>query len=136
MDEQGGPGATSGGRRVSEKPTVLVVGGGATGAGVARDLSLRGVDVTLVERGGLGGGTSGRSHGVLHSGARYAESDPTGAEECIEENRVIREVASECVSDTGGLFVRLPEDDPDRLDELVAAYGSPNPTDADVVTRD
>ena len=64
---------------MSEKPTVLVVGGGATGTGVARDLSLRGVDVTLVERGGLGGGTSGRSHGVLHSGVRYAESGPNAA---------------------------------------------------------
>ena len=80
---------------MSEEPTVLVVGGGATGTGVARDLSLRGVNVALVERGGLGSGTSGRSHGVLHSGARYAESDPTGAEECIEENRVIRERSEE-----------------------------------------
>ena len=60
---------------MSEEPTVLVVGGGATGTGVARDLSLRGVDVALVER----GGTSGRSHGVLHSGARYAESGPNAA---------------------------------------------------------
>ena len=106
---------------MSEEPTVLVVGGGATGTGVARDLSLRGVDVVLVERGGLGGGTSGRSHGVLHSGARYAESDPTGAEECIEENRLIREVAGECVGDTGGLFVQLPEDDPAYFDRKLAA---------------
>ena len=111
---------------MSEEPTVLVVGGGATGTGVARDLSLRGVDVALVERGGLGGGTSGRSHGVLHSGARYAESDPTGAEECIEENRIVREVAGECVSETGGLFVQLPGDDPayfDRKREACKAVG-------------
>lgn len=38
--------------------TVLVIGGGATGTGVARDLVMRGVDVTLVERGGFAGGTS------------------------------------------------------------------------------
>ena len=106
---------------MSEEPTVLVVGGGATGTGVARDLSLRGVDVALVEQGGLGSGTSGRSHGVLHSGARYAESDPTGAEECIEENRLIREVAGECVGDTGGLFVQLSEDDPAYFDRKLAA---------------
>ncbi|MEF8809274.1 FAD-dependent oxidoreductase, partial [Natronomonas sp.] len=51
---------------------VIVVGGGATGVGIARDLAMRGLDVTLFERGGLGSGTTGRSHGLLHSGARYA----------------------------------------------------------------
>ncbi len=101
--------------------TVLVVGGGATGTGVARDLALRGVDVTLVDRGGLSGGTSGRSHGVLHSGARYAESDPRGAEECIEENRVLRSIAGACVRETGGLFVGLADDDPDYFEEKLAA---------------
>ncbi|MFT4922703.1 MAG: glycerol-3-phosphate dehydrogenase, partial [Haloarculaceae archaeon] len=66
---------------MAHTPTVLVIGGGATGVGVARDLALRDVDVLLAERGGLSSGTSGRSHGLLHSGARYAESDPVGAEE-------------------------------------------------------
>ncbi|PSQ17794.1 glycerol-3-phosphate dehydrogenase [Halobacteriales archaeon QS_8_69_73] len=101
--------------------TVLVVGGGATGTGVARDLALRGVDVTLVDRGGVSGGTSGRSHGVLHSGARYAESDPPGAEECIEENRILRSVAGDCVRKTDGLFVGLSGDDPDYFEEKLAA---------------
>jgi glycerol-3-phosphate dehydrogenase len=102
-------------------PSVLVVGGGATGAGVARDLALRDVDVTLVERGGLGSGSSGRSHGLLHSGARYAEADPVGAEECIVENSILREVAGECIRDTGGLFVQLDGDDPDYFDKKRAA---------------
>ena len=92
--------------------TVLVIGGGATGAGIARDLALSGVDVTLVDSGGLAGGTSGRSHGLLHSGARYAESDPVGAEECIEESQIIKDIAGDCIRDTGGLFVQLAEDDP------------------------
>lgn len=96
--------------------TVLVVGGGATGVGVARDLALRGLDVTLAERGGLSSGTSGRSHGLLHSGARYAESDPEGARECIEENRTIRSIAGACVRETGGLFVRLDADSPDYFE--------------------
>ena len=100
---------------------VLVVGGGATGAGVARDLALRGVDVTLAERGSLSAGTSGRSHGLLHSGARYAEADARGAEECIAENRVLRDVAGACVRDTGGLFVSLDDDDPGYFDRKVAA---------------
>lgn len=91
---------------------VLVVGGGATGAGVARDLALRGLDVVLAERDGLAAGTSGRSHGVLHSGARYADSDPDDARECLRENRIIRRIAGECVAETGGLFVSLSADDP------------------------
>ncbi|MEZ3117317.1 FAD-dependent oxidoreductase [Halobaculum sp. MBLA0147] len=90
--------------------TVLIVGGGATGVGLARDLALRGVDVTLVEREGLSGGTTGRSHGLLHSGARYAEGDPVGAEECIRESRVVRDIAGDCVRDTGGLFLQLEDD--------------------------
>jgi glycerol-3-phosphate dehydrogenase len=100
---------------------VLVVGGGATGVAVARDLAMRGVEVTLAERGGLGTGTSGRSHGVLHSGARYAEDDPRGAAGCIEENRTVRRIAGRCVRDTGGLFVSLAGDDPDYAAEKAAA---------------
>ncbi|EMA11475.1 glycerol-3-phosphate dehydrogenase [Haloarcula vallismortis] len=100
---------------------VLVVGGGATGAGVARDLALRGVDVTLVERNGLTSGTSGRSHGLLHSGARYAEADRVGAEECITENRILKDIAGACIRDTGGLFVQLAEDDPDYFETKRAA---------------
>ena len=106
---------------MSDDPTVLVIGGGATGAGVARDLALRGVDVTLTDRGGLAGGTSGRSHGLLHSGARYAEADARGAEECIRESRTLRDVAGACVRETGGLFVRLTDDDPDYFEEKLAA---------------
>ena len=102
---------------MSTETDVLVVGGGATGAGVARDLTLRGVDVTLVERGGLTSGTSGRSHGLLHSGARYAEADARGAEECLEENEVLRSIAGACIRDTGGLFVQLSADDPDYFRE-------------------
>jgi len=99
----------------------LVIGGGATGVGVARDLALRGVDVVLVERDGLSAGTSGRSHGLLHSGARYAEADPAGAEECIRENRTLKRIAGACVRDTGGRFVQLAGDDPDYFDAKRAA---------------
>ena len=111
---------------MTRTPSVLIVGGGATGVGVARDLALRGVDAMLVERDGLAGGTSGRSHGMLHSGARYAESDPVGAEECIAENELLRDVAGECIRDTGGLFVQLAGDDPayfERKREACKAVG-------------
>lgn len=101
---------------MDERATVVVIGGGATGTAVARDLAIRGVDVHLLERGGLASGTSGHMHGLLHSGARYADSDPANARACIAENRVLREVAPHCVTETGGLFVRHPEDPADYLD--------------------
>ena len=95
---------------------VVVVGGGSTGCGIARDLARRGVSVVLVERGNLTHGTTGRMHGLLHSGARYADGDPESATQCIEENRVVRSIAGHCVEPTGGLFVCLEDDDPDYLE--------------------
>jgi glycerol-3-phosphate dehydrogenase len=103
------------------RTTALVIGGGATGLGVARDLALRGVDVTLAERGGLASGTTGRSHGVLHSGARYAESDPDDAAACLAENRILRAVAPACIRETGGYFLELDGDDPAYFEEKRAA---------------
>jgi glycerol-3-phosphate dehydrogenase len=87
---------------------VLVIGGGATGTGIARDLSLRGVEVMLAERDGLASGS--RSRGLLHSGARYAEANRVGAKERIVENRIRRAIAGGCVRETGGLFVQLAGD--------------------------
>ncbi|MFB6110789.1 MAG: anaerobic glycerol-3-phosphate dehydrogenase subunit GlpA [Halodesulfurarchaeum sp.] len=100
---------------------VVVVGGGVTGVGVARDLAMRGAEVTLLERDRLAAGTSGRMHGLLHSGARYALSDPEAAAECLRENAILRDVASHCIEDTGGLFVSLPADDPEYYDAKLAA---------------
>jgi len=54
---------------------VIIIGGGGTGAAIAHDLVLRGFDVSLFERGELLSGTTGRHHGLLHSGARYAVHD-------------------------------------------------------------
>ncbi len=100
---------------------VLVIGGGATGAGVAWDASLRGLDVVLVDRVDLAEGTSGRFHGLLHSGGRYVVKDAPAAKECIVENRALRRVAADCIEDTGGLFVTTPWDDPGYADRFVQA---------------
>jgi glycerol-3-phosphate dehydrogenase len=97
---------------------LLVIGGGATGTGVAWDAALRGLDVVLVERGDLATGTSGRFHGLLHSGGRYAVKDPDAAVECAHENPVIRDVAADSVEDTGGFFVTTPFDDPQYADKF------------------
>jgi glycerol-3-phosphate dehydrogenase len=99
---------------------VLVIGGGSTGAGVAWDSALRGFHVTLVDRGDLATGTTGRFHGLLHSGGRYVVKDPSAARECAVENLILRRVASDCIEDTGGLFVTTPLDDPAYADKFVA----------------
>jgi glycerol-3-phosphate dehydrogenase len=106
---------------VSLTTEVLVIGGGATGAGVAWDASLRGLDVILVDRLDLAEGTSGRFHGLLHSGGRYAVKDAPAARECIAENRILRRVAADCIEDTGGLFVTTPWDDPAYADRFAQA---------------
>ena len=98
---------------------VLVIGGGATGAGVAWDAALRGFDVVLVDRADLAEGTSGRFHGLLHSGGRYVVKDPVAAEECVAENAILRRVLPDCIEDTGGLFVTTPDDDPAYGDEFL-----------------
>ncbi|WP_158853521.1 anaerobic glycerol-3-phosphate dehydrogenase subunit GlpA [Halorhabdus sp. CUG00001] len=95
---------------MTSTPHVVVVGGGSTGVGIARDAAMRGFDVTLLEKGNLTHGTTGRMHGLLHSGGRYAVSDQESARECIEENMILRDIATHCVEDTGGLFVKRPED--------------------------
>ena len=90
---------------------VIIIGGGATGAGIARDCALRGLRVTLVERHDIATGATGRNHGLLHSGARYAVTDGESARECISENRILRRIARHCIEPTNGLFITLPEDD-------------------------
>ena len=100
---------------------VLVIGGGSTGAGVARDAAMRGFDTVLVERGDLADGTTGRFHGLLHSGARYVVKDAPAARECVPENAILRRIAADCIEDTGGLFVTTPADDPSYADRFVAA---------------
>src|SRR5256714_14903739 len=57
----------------SEPVDVLVIGGGITGAGIARDAALRGFRTAVVDKGDLGGGTSSLSSRLIHGGIRYLE---------------------------------------------------------------
>ncbi|MGC8698811.1 MAG: FAD-dependent oxidoreductase [Candidatus Acidifodinimicrobium sp.] len=100
---------------------IAVIGGGSTGSAIVHDLASRGLDVTLIERGTIGSGTSGRFHGLLHSGARYAVNDPKAAEESILDNEVISKIAPHCVEDTGGVFMALKEDDQSFADKFESA---------------
>lgn len=90
---------------------VIIIGGGATGAGTARDCARRGLRTLMLERHDIAGGATGRNHGLLHSGSRYAVTDRESAEECIKENMTLKKIASHCVEKTDGLFLTLPEDD-------------------------
>lgn len=93
------------------KPRAIIIGAGFTGVATAHDLALRGVDVTVVERGPIANGTSGRTHGLLHSGGRYCVKDQESAIECIQENLILRKIAPETIEPNGGLFVALDEED-------------------------
>ncbi|WP_372678479.1 anaerobic glycerol-3-phosphate dehydrogenase subunit GlpA [Desulfosarcina sp.] len=97
---------------------VLIIGGGATGTGLARDLALRGIRCILVEKQDINSGASGGNHGLLHSGARYIESDPSSARECRNEGAILKRLAPQCVEDTGGLFVAVKGDD----DRYIAGF--------------
>ena len=90
---------------------VLIIGAGVTGAGLARDLSLRGVLCILVEQKDVNAGASGANHGLLHSGARYIKSDPASAGECQKENHRLKRLAPHCIDACGGLFVAVQGDD-------------------------
>jgi glycerol-3-phosphate dehydrogenase len=90
---------------------VLIIGGGATGTGLARDLALRGVSCVLVEKRDINAGASGGNHGLLHSGARYVAGDSEAAMECRAEGKILKEIAPQCIENTGGLFVAVAGDD-------------------------
>src|SRR5436305_10923735 len=61
-------------RRLASKTwDLLIIGGGITGCGIARDAALRGFDVALVEKEDIGAGTSSKSSKLVHGGLRYLE---------------------------------------------------------------
>jgi len=96
----------------------IVIGGGATGSFTALDLTLRGLKVAVVERDSLASGTTGKYHGMLHSGARYAVNDPVSAKECISENAIISNIAPHTVVNTGGFFVAVNNEEVSYQDKL------------------
>ncbi|MFL5352273.1 FAD-dependent oxidoreductase [Archangium sp.] len=76
----------------SQEFDVLVIGGGVTGSGVARDAALRGLRVALIEREDFASGTSSRSSRLIHGGVRYLEHGHLGLvfESSIERARLLR----------------------------------------------
>jgi glycerol-3-phosphate dehydrogenase len=77
---------------------VLVIGGGITGAGVARDAAMRGLDVALVEKNDFASGTSSRSSRLVHGGIRYLEYAQVGmVRESVRERETLLRIAPHIV---------------------------------------
>jgi glycerol-3-phosphate dehydrogenase len=75
--------------------------------------------VTVLERGDLATGTSGRTHGLLHSGARYCVNDQESAVECIDESLILEKIAGQCIEYNGGMFIAVDESDLDYEEAFV-----------------
>lgn len=77
---------------------IVVLGGGITGAAIARDAALRGLKVALFEKGDWGSGTSSKSSKLIHGGLRYLEHGEVGLVfESVSERAVQRKVAPHLV---------------------------------------
>ena len=103
------------------KPHVIIIGAGFTGVATAHDLALRGCDVTVIERGDICHGTSGRTHGLLHSGGRYAVKDKESAIECIDENMILRNIVPQVIEPNGGLFLAIDESDLEYAEQFIVS---------------
>jgi glycerol-3-phosphate dehydrogenase len=76
-----------------ETADVVVIGAGVNGAGLARDLSIRGLRVALFERNDIAFGASGNSSGMIHGGARYLTQDPKVTAASCRDSGYIQEIA-------------------------------------------
>jgi glycerol-3-phosphate dehydrogenase len=81
---------------------LLVIGGGITGAGVARDAAMRGMRVAIVEKNEWASGTSSRSSRLVHGGIRYLEHGQIGlVRESVREREVLLRIAPGLVRPLG-----------------------------------
>ena len=84
---------------------VLVIGGGITGAGIARDAAMRGFRTALVDKADFGAGTSSHSSRLIHGGVRYLEQYEFGLVfEASRERRVLLKIAPHLVRPLAFLF--------------------------------
>lgn len=93
LDAVRGSGAQRPPSSLPESADVIIIGGGANGTGLARDLALRGVRVVLAEKGDLGRGASGASSGMIHGGPRYLLDDVETTRHSCEDSGYIQAIA-------------------------------------------
>lgn len=89
---------------------LAVIGGGITGAGVARDAALRGLRVILFEKEDFASGTTGRNLKMIHGGPRYLEYAPHVTKESCEESAIIQRIAPDVVFRVPFMRVVMPGD--------------------------
>ena len=93
-------------RLKNEEFDLLIIGGGATGSGIALDAQLRGLKVALVEKADFCSGTSSRSTKLVHGGVRYLEqavlhldrSQFKLVREALSERKILSEIAPHLVT--------------------------------------
>ena len=103
---------------------VCVIGGGVTGAGIARDLSLRGLSVLLLDKGDWGAGTTGSSSWMIHGGPRYLEFDwDTTRSSCIDAGHIVT-IAKNMVYRVVFVIPVLPHDknNVERMETAMEVY--------------
>src|SRR5438128_8502853 len=89
----------------AEPVDLLIIGGGITGAGIARDAALRGIRTALVDKEDFGGATSSRSSRLIHGGLRYLEQyDFHLVREASRERRLLLDLAPHLVRPLAFLF--------------------------------
>src|SRR2546428_5529631 len=89
----------------AEPVDLLVIGGGITGAGIARDAALRGIRTALVDKGDFGSVTSSHSSRLVHGGLRYLEQRAFRlVREASRERRVLLTIAPHLVRPLPFLF--------------------------------
>jgi len=84
---------------------LIIIGGGATGTAIFRDLSLRGFKTALIEKSKLATGTTNNSHHNLLGGMRYIIKDPIIAQECALENKILSIIMPKGVGKRKNYFV-------------------------------
>src|SRR5258706_174776 len=77
---------------------LIIIGAGVNGAGIARDAALRGLQVLLLDKGDIGGGTSSASTRLIHGGLRYLEYAEFGlVRESLREREILLRIAPHLV---------------------------------------
>ena len=116
---------------------LIVIGGGITGAGIARDAALRGLQVVLVEKSDFGSGTSSKSSKLIHGGLRYLQHAEFGLVfEAVSERTLLLKLAPHLVKPqlfwfrlqrplSGAVCARLRHVDVRRAVEVCRARSSP-----------
>ncbi|HAD04300.1 MAG: hypothetical protein A2091_05110 [Desulfuromonadales bacterium GWD2_61_12] len=103
------------GRLTQRRFDVLIVGGGINGAGLARDLALRGLAIALVDKGDFACGTSSASTKLVHGGLRYLEGfDLRLVFEACRERRILQTIAPHLVQPLA-FFIPVYKGDPRPL---------------------